>query len=201
MRCYLIRHPQPDIATGMCYGQLDLSLSQFGQLQQASLLEWGKGKGITQVYTSPLTRCTGLAQQLSALSNSSYQVIDSLKEFHFGHWEGKNWSEISRTQITAWQQELLHFCIPGGESLSQFHRRVIAAWQALAQAHQGQCIALVCHAGVIRSVVAHELNLAVTESVKLGLDYGSISKLTIEGEFKQLNYLNRTLKPPESQKY
>lgn len=192
MHCHLIRHPEPDIATGTCYGQLDIPLSMTGLEQQTCLIEWAKTQTVERVYTSPLVRCQSLAKALTQDACPLHSVA-AFKEFDFGSWEGKKWDQICRTEIDAWQQDLLHYRIPNGESLDAFHQRVISAWHKLVDKHQGQNIVVITHAGVIRSIVAHELNLMVSESIKIALDYASISQLSVEGEFKRLNFLNRTL--------
>jgi probable phosphoglycerate mutase len=59
---------------------------------------------------------------------------------------------IKSTHPDLWAQWLVHradFALPGGESLRQFHARVMAALLALAEAQAGRHVAVVTHGGVL----------------------------------------------------
>ena len=121
MQLFLIRHPQPDVAAGICYGQTDLALPKHQHHQLGIIAQTLQQQLPSEfvVYTSPLQRCRLLAEQLHA----SPLVDDRLKEMHFGEWEMQAWDALPRDQLDAWAQDPLHYVVPGGESVAQLHAR------------------------------------------------------------------------------
>jgi len=64
MRLLLVRHPQPIIETGICYGRSDLDVSAEQLTQARRQLALAQPTALT-IYTSPLQRCAKLAQALA----------------------------------------------------------------------------------------------------------------------------------------
>ncbi|MCB1939077.1 MAG: histidine phosphatase family protein, partial [Rhodocyclaceae bacterium] len=88
MELFLIRHPEPDVPEGTCYGRSDIGLAEDAGVAAARL------RGILPagipVYTSPLLRCRSVAEHLSPAP-----AVDArLAEMHFGEWEMRRWDEI-----------------------------------------------------------------------------------------------------------
>ncbi|MCA1858416.1 histidine phosphatase family protein [Massilia oculi] len=145
MRLVLVRHPQPDIAPGICYGRTDVVVSAAalslvaGKLRQAGL------PGTLPVYASPLTRCTALAGRLAVLP-----TLDArLAEMDFGAWEMQSWEAIPRAEVDAWAADLLHYRPGGGENVLEVADRVAAFRDELQASHHPEAL-LICHAGTIR---------------------------------------------------
>ncbi|WP_166372275.1 histidine phosphatase family protein [Psychromonas sp. SA13A] len=173
------------------------------------------------IITSPLQRCAQLAQGLqtyfdnnysgtkdltskgsaskgSALKDSvskiSVQINQNFKEINFGQWEGQSWQSIGQKNIEEWNNDLLHFTFPDGESARSFDRRVINAWQALqqqlAEQTQTQQVIIICHAGVIRSILSDFLQIPLQHSLTLQIDKMSVSSLNL---FPNQNALSRCI--------
>jgi alpha-ribazole phosphatase len=47
------------------------------------------------------------------------------------------------------------------------------------------------HAGVIRALLAHALNMKLADSFRLQIDYGSITQITVEKGITRVAYVNR----------
>ena len=99
---------------------------------------------------------TGLAQaqRLAArLGGHEPVALAGLREQNFGVLEGLDVPTIKARHADLWQRWLeqrADFCLPGGESLRQFHTRVLGAVRELAaQAPTGQRLAIVTHGGVL----------------------------------------------------
>jgi len=170
MQLYLIRHPQPDVASGVCYGQSDLTLMH-EPFSLAKQLQQQLPDNIT-LFSSPLTRCRELAQALHA--DPVYD--ERLKEMHFGEWEMQMWSDIPRQQLDQWADNPLHYTIPGGESVAQMRQRVlefVADKTSLAQSP----LALVAHAGIMKVLVGEARRMPIKEWMALHFDYGTLVKL------------------------
>lgn len=168
MQVFLIRHPRPRIAAGICYGQLDVDCDD--PLPVAAALR-AQVPADTPVIASPLRRARCLAEAL----DPTPRVDPRLCEIHFGNWEGLAWDRIERTALDAWAADVLHFVPPGGESVAQLQARAIDFAQSLDQPR----VALVTHAGVLRALVGHWRRLPVEEWTRLQFDFGSLTKIDV----------------------
>ena len=149
MTLWLVRHAQPLIASGICYGQLDVPADPAATQICAKELFKVLPKGII-VITSPLQRCELLAPKLIGLQPDLMVKSDArLQEMNFGQWEGRPWAEIDRAELDAWTADFAHYRAGGaGESVDQFMARVAAAFDELDPARDTLWIT---HAGVIRA--------------------------------------------------
>ena len=150
---WLLRHAQPLVAPGVCYGQLDVPADHNHTLQ-AGMRFAGVMPRNAIVRYSPLQRCEQLAQSLQA--PEAYLIPDPrLQEMHFGTWEGQSWNDIGKAAVDAWSQDLYHHAPQGGESLAAMLQRVKSAllesWQHDSQLGQRDVV-WVTHAGVARCV-------------------------------------------------
>lgn len=157
MRLWLVRHPRPGIAEGICYGSSDLPADAGAtERQAAELAELLPGH--IPVFCSPLQRCTALARALQALRPDLVCRTDQrLRELDFGSWEGRRWSEIGRQEVDAWMADFADHRVGGGESVQCLLDRVGSAVRAtLAHCrHRDTRHAVwISHAGVIRAAVA-----------------------------------------------
>lgn len=172
MQLYLIRHPRPALADGICYGQLDVDAEN--PLPLAARLR-ALLPPATAVVSSPLRRARALAEALQPQA----EVDERLMEIAFGDWEGRRWSEIDRHLLDAWAADPLHFAPPGGESAAGLQMRVVSCLSGLA-GFPGNRAAVVTHAGVIRAALGHWLQLPIAEWSQLPLAFGSVTLLEID---------------------
>ena len=206
-RIYLIRHGDVDVASQICYGQLDVNvadsfhsdLSRLVNYIQTSLTSDSSESASTPlIMTSPLSRCSLLAKglksklkQLPLAIETELQTNEALKEINFGLWEGKSWDSIGKEEIENWNNELLDYTFPEGESSRDFDCRVIREWNAiidqLAEKTQSQTVILIAHAGVIRSILSAFLNIPLQHSLSLQIDKMSCSQLRIIPQFASLS--------------
>jgi len=147
MTLYLVRHPQPDVAPGLCYGASDVPVAD-AELARvyATLAAQGLPGGLP-VVSSPLLRCALLAERL-APGRVTYDA--RLAEMDFGAWELRAWSDIPRADVDAWTADLLHYRPGGAENVLDVARRVHAFRIELRMPHA----LVVCHAGTIRLLMA-----------------------------------------------
>lgn len=169
MQIFLIRHPRPQVAAGICYGQLDLPAIDVAQTAAALR---GQLPGNLPVISSPLQRCRRLAEAL----HPAPRIEAGLMEMHFGEWEGRHWDEIGTEALDAWAANLLHHTPPGGESAAMLQTRSVAILNALAAEGIAACV-VVTHAGVMRTTVGHARGLPATEWSQLKFDYGECVSL------------------------
>lgn len=180
MRLYLIRHPQPEVAEGVCYGRSDVPLREpWDAAAIAAALPVG-----VSVWSSPLQRCRQLAETLSPTP----YITSDLQEIDFGAWEMQPWAEIPRQAIDAWAADPLGFSGHGGERVVDLQARVASALTRLAtdgamltHANQASC-AWVTHAGVIRLLHHMLLGWPSSDWLNLSIPYASVLCFTRRGE-------------------
>ena len=165
MQLILVRHPQPLVAPGICYGRTDLAVAPEQLKQTMTALSTTLPRGLP-IYSSPLQRCASLAIQLAPLLHSPAPVLDArIAEMDFGDWEMQPWDDIPRVAIDAWAADLVNYRPGGGESVLQMATR-IAAFHADLQRQlnpdNGSAI-VVCHAGAMRLLSACHNGLAPPE--------------------------------------
>ncbi len=153
MLLYLIRHPQPDIAPGICYGHADIAVSpqQCASVQQSlpTSLRQSLAAGTLPLYASPLQRCADLARLLHPAPCFDARLM----ELDFGRWELQPWDSIPRAEIDAWAADVVGYAPGGGESALAMAQRVQQFLHQLGAAKLAQA-AMVAHAGSLRMMMA-----------------------------------------------
>ena len=91
-RLILVRHTQPALAEGICYGRMDLDLAPTWAREFELCLAQVPTAGT--ILSSPSSRCLRLAQALGQRDGVDVQVDDRLLELNFGSWEGHAWDDI-----------------------------------------------------------------------------------------------------------
>jgi alpha-ribazole phosphatase len=175
MKLVLIRHPQPEIAAGICYGKTDLPLREPAMVstQEISSRLNDASKAPSHIACSPLKRCTEMGVALAKQQpNAAFTFDARLQELDFGSWEMQPWNSIGKDQMDKWIASGFD-AIHGGESLQALDARV-ASW--LRDANNiyaaDQTVWVVTHAGVIRSILRQQKICSFEESLKYPIDYG-----------------------------
>lgn len=152
-RLYAVRHAQPLIANGICYGQLDVPADVAATAACAEKLAHELPPR-THVICSPLQRCEQLTPVLIGLRpDLTLETDPRLQEMNFGDWEGRSWNDIGPAAVDAWTADFAHHQPGGGESLTAFLLRVAAAWDDTQRPTEKsrRVTAWITHAGVIRA--------------------------------------------------
>ena len=190
MKLTLIRHTTLQIPTGICYGQSDIDVATSFANEVAMTKAKITGMRFDAVYTSPLQRCHKLAQAL----NIGEAVHDArLKELHFGDWEMQAWDDIPRDYFDVWAQNYAELAPPNGETFSQMQQRNIAFLDDIIDAAPEANICALTHGGVIRSLLAHVLNMPLKGLFRFNVDYGSMTQIEISDNpntAPKINFVN-----------
>ena len=150
MHLILVRHTQPLISEGVCYGATDLDVASTFEDEAAQVL--AALPPTQRLVTSPLRRCRRLAEHIGSARALTPVVDERLREMDFGAWEGVAWGDIPRAELDAWATDFLHARPHGGESVYMLRERT---WSAVADYRQsGASHLVVTHAGVIKAALA-----------------------------------------------
>lgn len=124
MTLYIWRHPKPVKVQGLCLGHTDAPVQARKLRRLANQIQGfaRKNRLPNMIYTSPLQRAAGVGRLL-AQQGWQWQVTPALAEIHFGSWDGRPWSDISKEEIDAWCADFAGFAPRGGESLQQLFAR------------------------------------------------------------------------------
>jgi alpha-ribazole phosphatase/probable phosphoglycerate mutase len=179
-RIWLIRHGEPVAeARGRCYGSLDFGLSEEGRRQIERVADYVRSEPISAVYTSPRSRAWEGAKILAAaVSVPVLEVVEDLREMHFGDFEGLTYDEIAAQNpefYRLWMKNPTEAVFPNGESFREMCNRVLRAFQAIEHKHDGQTVALVTHGGVNRILLADTLQIPDNCVFRLAQEHAAIN--------------------------
>jgi alpha-ribazole phosphatase len=189
MDIYLIRHTKTNTLKGLCYGQTDVELAD-SFLEEANQLQQ-KLPGLmpySLVFSSPLTRCVQLAKRFS-----QNVIIDPrLSELDFGDWERTRYDDIDAAVLQHWTDNFVHVAPPNGESFIDLCQRAGLFWQDVLQGvyPASEQIVIITHAGVIRALLAHILELPPAHAFQFRVDVGSVHKLQHLDNYTYISYIN-----------
>ena len=155
MTLLLIRHGQTDwnLEPARCLGWAEVELNETGRAQARDQGRALRGRGLELIVTSHLLRARETAEIIHVeLGGELPFVVDPrLAETHRGEWETRLFAEIVAEESATWRAYREHpesFRFPGGESLAEQQRRVLACLRDCAL--DGRTTLLVTHGGSIR---------------------------------------------------
>lgn len=173
-KIHLIRHglTQGNLE-GRYIGRTDSPLCEQGRAQLERLCETCEYPAVDRVYTSPMLRAKQSAELL--FPDRYIEVVDDLREFDFGDFEGKTMQELeSDEQFKQWIASPATASTPNGESGLSLQSR---AQDALAyifgqmMSKRMSSVAVVTHAGLIMNLLAN-MGLPQREMVRWGVENG-----------------------------
>ena len=181
-----IRHAETDMAGRLC-GHSDPPINARGKQQIQALVESIELKSIGAVYCSDLRRSVITAEVLAAASSLSVVARSSLREIHFGDWEGMSWAEIERRDAAyarEWVSAFPKLAAPGGERFADFEVRIMTEVDTLVRLAKDQHIVVVTHGGVMRVALQKLLACSEQEAWNRTLPY--CGSFAYEGRMEHL---------------
>jgi alpha-ribazole phosphatase len=201
---YVIRHGETVNAEEKRYkGTMDVPLSANGIAQmemtaghlEKMVMEKKPATGLTAVYTSDLSRARQSADILAGRFKLKPVVDESLRERHFGIWEGMSFDEITGKyphEFQAWKKNPLLSRPLDGESTDQVQRRVIPAVEKIIQKNWNTHVAIVAHGGVNRVILCHYLGIPLEHIFRIEQGNGALSIIVFSDDYPLVSLLNWT---------
>jgi len=193
-RFWIIRHGAlVEDARNRCYGSLDFSLSDTGRAQMARAAEYLATEPISAIYTSSLNRAFESARIVAARTGCAIHATPELSEMNFGDLEGLSYDEIAARHpdlYRQWMEFPTETLFPNGESFLQMRDRVLRAFDRIRHQHEGETIAFVTHAGVIRILIAWALNMPDNCLFRLAQEHAALNLLTLTDGLPIVQLLN-----------
>ena len=183
MKLFFLRHTSLNVEIDVFYGQTDLDVSdrfeEEVKLIQKKIKNFNIDTNSIKVYSSPLKRCIKLTNKLT----ENYIVDERIKEMNLGDWEMKKMSTISKKEKLDWENNLLSFKIPNGESNNEFLKRLKSFLEDLLKFNEDALI--ICHAGSINGMLSLLTKEPFDEMVKNYwelIKHGSLSLIELKNE-------------------
>jgi len=132
-------------------------------------------------YSSALGRARRTARYYARRrGNKQLQAVPELNEVNYGklyqrpkQWVAKNYREYKTDP---------DFVFPQGESFRQMQRRSVDFLLSLQKRHDNDTVMLVVHAGVIRGLISHFLDLDFGSNLKRKISHRYIGEFVIEND-------------------
>ena len=183
MKLFFLRHTSLNVDIDVFYGQTDLDVSdrfeEEVKLIQKKIKNFNIDTNSIKVYSSPLKRCIKLTNKLT----ENFIVDERIKEMNLGDWEMKKMSSISKKEKLDWENNLLSFKIPNGESNNEFLKRLKSFLEDIFKFNEDALI--VCHAGSINGMLSLLTKEPFDKMVKNYwelIKHGSLSLIELKNE-------------------
>ena len=183
MKLFFLRHTSLNVEIDVFYGQTDLDVSdrfeEEVKLIKKKIKNFNIDTNYIKVYSSPLKRCIKLTNKLT----KNYIVDERIKEMNLGDWEMKKMSSISEKEKLDWENNLLSFKIPNGESNNEFLKRLKSFLEDIFKFNEDALI--VCHAGSINGMLSLLTKEPFDKMVKNYwelIKHGSLSLIELKNE-------------------
>jgi alpha-ribazole phosphatase len=187
-RLILVRHCEPqEDARGLCYGRLDIGLSDAGRQHAERLAEALARHDWDAVYSSPRLR----ARETAGAVHRDVIIDDDLREIDFGELEGRSYDEIAATDpelYRAWMDRPTTVHFPGGESFAELRVRALEALDRIRAAHEAAVV--VTHGGVLRAGLAAWLGMPDEAIFRLDQRYGGVTIVDWPDEVPLVRLMN-----------
>ena len=178
-RLYLLRHGEVEASYQRVFGgRIDMELSPQGHAQAAALAKFLERVAFDAIYASPMKR---VQQTLAPLAGQYLRkpiLLPDLREMDFGIWTGLKWSEVQeRHGVSAyqWLEQLDKGTVPDAESTTQTRARVEPCLRRILAESHGKTVAVVCHGGIVRTLLALLLDLPIVKTAAFEIDYASLT--------------------------
>lgn len=178
----MIRHGEP--VGGKKYrGQLDDPLSEKGWKQMREALADHNPWNV--IISSSLSRCLEFAREVGERHGITVIEEPRFMEIGFGEWEGRSAAELleeNPQQLYQFWNDPLNNIPPGAESLYEFEERVLGAWAEMLTRHTGKHILLVGHAGMMRMIIRHILDMPIDRMFRLQVANAAITRICVDDD-------------------
>lgn len=192
---YFIRHGQTDFPLDRIYcdQREDPELNANGVQQANSAAQLLRTAPLAAIYASPARRTHATATTVNTHHQLDIQLRDTLRERHFGIWEGLYFHDIESRypdDYRRWKQDNAGFKPEGGENIHDLALRLNPVLDEIRALYAGRAVAVVTHVGPIRTFIAQALNLPLPEFRRLTIDYAAISRVDYGARQHNVMFLN-----------
>jgi broad specificity phosphatase PhoE len=190
-RIDFIRHGLPEGGNRIRGNGVDDPLSTEGWAQMRRTA--AAIRGWQRLVSSPMRRCVAFAEWLAEQRGLPMTVESRVREVGFGDWEGvdrKTLETERSSEYTAFHRNPAENRPAGAEPLADFGRRVADTFDALLQAHPGEHLLVVAHAGVIRATLGHVLEAPLSSWYRIEVAHAALTRFTLDAQAVRVVFHN-----------
>jgi probable phosphoglycerate mutase len=191
-RFLLIRHATNDTVGKLLAGRMPgVYLNEEGTAQALQLADRLSGLPIAAIYSSPLERAVETAAPLANRLNLKTIINEDFLEMNFGEWTGCTFDEL-RTKVDFQKFNTFRSCarVPSGESMMEAKARMINGIEKLTAKHDGQTVAIVSHADMIKATIAYYAGIHLDMFHRLEISPASVSIIEVFEETARILLVN-----------
>ncbi len=186
---YLIRHGEVEERYHNVFGgsRIDMALSPLGVKHGEAIARWLTDTKIDAIYASPMLRVQQTLAPLAEQRDLKPTIIPSLRETDFGDWTGYRWEGVQEhfgVSAFDWLEIIETKGIPNGESAAELEHRVQPALLKILHDNPHKSVAIFCHGGIIRVILALMLGQPLRHMAHFNIEYGSITVVEVQPEKK-----------------
>jgi broad specificity phosphatase PhoE len=195
-RLLFIRHAEVEARyQGVFGGRINMELSPRGHEQAAVVARCLHGKTLNAIYASPMKRVQQTLAPLLVNGAPKPVILPDLREVDFGDWTGLAWEEVrAKFGISpfSWLEQLETGAIANADSSETLLDRVEPCLRQILDAHRGQQVAVFCHGGIIRVMLALLLHWPLPRLGAFEIEYASLTQVLVRPPKAELRLLNFT---------
>ena len=181
----IVRHPETEAnINGRFVGQGDSPYTPLGRKQGRRLPHKIARFCPDTIWSSPLHRALLVAERAQRITHVELKVDGRFLELDFGQAHALTWEEIAEAGIPFNYRSAEEPVAPGGESRNQLQTRVGAGVDDVLA--EGGRHAIVCHAGVMRAILAHTLDLRGDQLWALAIHTAQLAQVRVTDGHGQL---------------
>lgn len=172
-------------------GQTDIPLSDTGRAQALAMAYDAARHAFSAIYSSDLRRARDTAEVLAQREGLTVTMLAALRERNYGIFEGIIKEKAGLRYPAANVLYLArdpYYDFEGGESLLNFTQRVLAVFDSLRKHHMGQCIAVVCHAGVLDVLYRHATDRPLDSERDFAIPHCALNWFSHDGARWHVNH-------------
>jgi broad specificity phosphatase PhoE len=180
---------------GVFGGRIDMDLSPNGVRQATALAKYLHGKPMDVLYASPMKRVQQTLAPLLLNGIPSPVVLHDLREVDFGDWTGLRWGQVQvKYGISpfTWLAQLERAGIPNAECAETLRARIEPCLRRILRDHAGRQIAIACHGGVIRVLLALLFDWPLSRMAAFEVDYASLTQVALFPDGPRFQLVNFT---------
>jgi probable phosphoglycerate mutase len=179
-RVVVVRHGETQWNAEMRFqGYSDSPLTAIGLAQAEALAARLATEKFDAIYSSDLGRVRQTIAPLIARTGQDVQFSADLRERCYGMLEGKTLPELEAEfpgELANYRGRDPRSVPPGGESMEQFHNRIVATLERIAGENLGRKIAVVAHGGVLSALYRHANGMPLNAARSYTLNNASINR-------------------------
>ncbi|HOF71133.1 MAG TPA: histidine phosphatase family protein [Verrucomicrobiota bacterium] len=194
LRLLLVRHAEVEAdGQNIFGGRMDLALSPRGHEQAAVLADYLRRQPLDAIYASPMKRVQQTLAPLLARGAPPPVILPDLREMDFGDWTGLSGEAVqTRFGVSAWSwlEQIENNRIARAEGFAALRERVAPCLRRIQDEQPGRQVAVFCHGGIIRVVLALLLHWPLARLGAFEIAYASVTRVRLHPERVQLQLIN-----------